>query len=267
MKIAAIEAMWNTEPAPASFTVFGLPDMASHTTRLEVKVPWMLGLIATRSVDTPVPGINQLVSLAHDRIKDGIIAYRALLSIRENPRDAAPRKLLAAHVGNLGYALLLKQSRPDVQNATESEIQAAAVSTIPNVPVLFWSFRLMVACGFWFIALFSVAFWFSAKLQLDRHRWFLKCAFFSLPLPWLAGELGWIVAEYGRQPWAVEGVLPTALGVSTTAAGNVLFSLIGFAVFYSALLAADLYLLIKYIRLGPDDILARPADAVIVAGE
>ena len=61
MKIAAIEAMWNTEPAPASFTVFGLPDLANHVTHLEVKVPWVLGLIATRSVDTPVPGINQLV--------------------------------------------------------------------------------------------------------------------------------------------------------------------------------------------------------------
>src|ERR1700721_2951017 len=64
MKIAAIEAMWDTEPAPASFTVFGLPDLAAHKTRYEVKVPWVLGLIATRSTDTPVPGINQLVALA-----------------------------------------------------------------------------------------------------------------------------------------------------------------------------------------------------------
>src|SRR5471032_3102196 len=61
MKIAAIEAMWETEPAPASFTVFGLPDMASHSTRFQVKVPWVLGLIATRSADTPVPGIAELV--------------------------------------------------------------------------------------------------------------------------------------------------------------------------------------------------------------
>ena len=252
MKIAAIEAMWNTEPAPASFTVFGLPDIASHTTRLEVKVPWVLGLIATRSLDTPVPGINELVGLAHDRIKDGMVAYQALLAIRQAPHDPAPRALLQAHVDNLGYALLLKQFRPDIQNATEGEIAAAAASTIPNVPVLFWSFRLMVGLGFWFIALFAAGFWFSAKLELDRHRWFLKAALLSLPLPWVAAELGWIVAEYGRQPWVIEGVLPTALGVSTTAAGNVLFSVIGFSVFYSALLVADLYLLIKYIRPGPD---------------
>ncbi len=265
MKIAAIEAMWNTEPAPASFTVFGLPDLATHTTRYEIKVPWMLGLIATRSVDKPVPGIAQLVGLAHDRIRDGLIAYRALEAVKTRPRDAALRATLDAHVGNLGYALLLKRIRPDIENATEGDIRTAAASTIPNVPVLFWSFRVMVGIGFWFIALFALAFWLSAKRQLDRYRWFLKAALFTLPLPWFAAELGWIVAEYGRQPWVIEGVLPTALGVSNTDPGNVLFSLIGFVVFYSALLVADVYLLTKYIRLGPQTAVvpaSRPAEAV-----
>jgi cytochrome d ubiquinol oxidase subunit I len=252
MKIAAIEAMWDTEPAPASFTVVGLPDLATHTTLYQVKVPWVLGLIATRSVDTPVPGINQLVGIAHDRIKNGLIAYEAILAIRRAPHDPALRATLDAHVADLGYALLLKRQRVDIENATEAQIAQAASSTIPNVPVLFWAFRFMVGLGFWFIALFALAFWLSAKRQLDRHRLFLWAALLSLPLPWFASELGWIVAEYGRQPWAVEGVLPTFLGVSSTDPGNVLFSLIGFIVFYSALLAADLYLLQKYIRLGPD---------------
>ena len=94
---------------------------------------------------------------------------------------------------------------------------------------------------------------------MNRYRWFLRAAFFTLPLPWLAAELGWIVAEYGRQPWVIEGVLPTALGVSSTDAGNVLFSLLVFVAFYSALLAADLYLLAKYIRLGPEEIASYPA--------
>jgi cytochrome d ubiquinol oxidase subunit I len=252
MKIAAIEAMWDTQPAPASFTLFGLPDLATHTTHYEVAVPWMLGLIATRSVDTPVPGINQLVGIAHNRIKSGLIAYQALVAIRKNPHDAAPRAALDAHVADLGYALLLKRLRPDIENATEGEIQQAADSTIPDVPVLFWSFRFMVGLGMWFIALFALAFWLSAKRQLDRYRLFLWAALLSLPLPWIAAELGWIVAEYGRQPWVVEDVLPTFLGVSSTDPGNVLFSLVGFVLFYSSLLAADLYLLRKYIRLGPD---------------
>ncbi len=267
MKIAAIEAMWDTEPAPASFTLFGLPDLASHTTRYEVKVPWVLGLIATRSSDTPVPGINQLVGSAHTRIRDGLLAYDALLGIKQNPHDAALRQTLDAHVGNLGYALLLKRIRPDIQNATQAEIGQAASSTIPNVPVLFWSFRFMVALGFWFIALFTAAFWLSAKRKLDRYRLFLWAALLSLPAPWIAAELGWIVAEYGRQPWVIEGVLPTALGVSSTDPGNVLFSLLGFLLFYSALFVADFYLLLKYVRLGPDDPPFRHLTVVSLAAE
>jgi cytochrome bd ubiquinol oxidase subunit I len=267
MKIAAIEAMWNTQPAPASFTIFGLPDLASHTTRYAVRVPWVLGLIATRSVDKPVPGINQLVGMARQRIKDGMIAYGALLMIRAHPNDAAARNRLDAHVQNLGYALLLKRFRADVQNATPAEIEAAANSTIPNVPVLFWAFRIMVAIGFYFIALFAAFFWLSARQRWDRHRWMLKLAFFTLPLPWIAAELGWIVAEYGRQPWVIEGVLPTALGISSISAGDVLFSLLGFALFYSALLIADLYLLIKYIRLGPDGLEPKAQSQIRLAAE
>ena len=252
MKIAAVEAMWITQPAPASFTIFGIPDLKTHTTKYEVKVPWVLGLIATRSADKAVPGINDLVDLAKARIMNGMVAYDALAKLKADRGNAELRKTLDAHVADLGYALLLKRFRPDVQNATPAEIDAAAASTIPDVPVLFWSFRFMVGLGFTFIALFGVAFWLSAQRRLGSHRLFLKIAFWSLPLPWIAAELGWIVAEYGRQPWVIEGVLPTALGVSSTAPGNVLFSLLGFALFYSALLVADVYLLIKYIRLGPD---------------
>jgi cytochrome bd ubiquinol oxidase subunit I len=255
MKIAAIEAMWDTEPAPASFTVFGVPDFKTHSTHFEVKVPWVLGLIATRSVDKEVPGINNLVEAAKGRIRNGMIAYKALDRLKKDRGNEGLHRTLDAHVDDLGYALLLKRFRPDVQNATPKEIDAAAASTVPNVPVLFWSFRFMVGLGFYFIALFAVAFWLAAKRKLDTYKTFLRVAFFTLPLPWIAAELGWIVAEYGRQPWVIEGVLPTALGVSSTAAGNVLFSLLGFVLFYSTLLVADVYLLVKYIRLGPDETL------------
>jgi cytochrome d ubiquinol oxidase subunit I len=251
MKIAAIEAMWQTEPAPASFTLFGLPNLANHRTDYKIKVPWMLGLVATRSTDTPVPGIEELVGQAHTHISDGLIAYRLLPQVRHDPKDAALRANLDAHVGNLGYALLLKNIRPDIENATAGDIAKAAASTVPNVPVLFWSFRIMVGLGMWFIALFAVSFWLSARLKLHKTPWVLRAALYSLPLPWIAAELGWIVAEYGRQPWVIVGVLPTALGVSSIPASSVAFSLIGFAIFYTGLLCADFYLLAKTIRQGP----------------
>ena len=91
MKIAAIEAMWETEPAPASFTVVGIPDMADAQTDYAIKIPWVLGLIATRSIDTQVPGINDLVAHAEQRIRSGMIAYGALAKLRSRPA-ATPRR-------------------------------------------------------------------------------------------------------------------------------------------------------------------------------
>ena len=252
MKLAAIEAMWETEPAPASFTLFGIPDVAERTTHLAIHIPWVMGLIGTRSIDTVMPGINDLVLLAHTRIDSGLKAYAALQRLRTHRDDAVARAQFEAHKADLGYALLLKRELDDPSRANAADISKAAASTIPNVPVLFWSFRIMVGCGFWFIALFGYSFWLSTKRQLDRHRWYLKAALWSLPLPWLAIELGWIVAEYGRQPWAIEGVLPTALGVSSVSAAQVGASLIGFVLFYSALAVVDALLMLKYVRKGPD---------------
>ena len=252
MKMAAIEAMWETEPPPASFTVFGIPDVKERTTHLAIHVPWVMGLIGTRSLDTPIPGINNLVEDTKGKITEGIQAYDAMLTLRTHPDDVQAKATLAQYDHNLGYALLLKHDIADPRQATTADIERAAESTIPNVPVLFWSFRIMVACGFYFIALFAYSFWLASKRQLDTKRWYLRLALFSLPLPWVAAELGWIVAEYGRQPWAIEGILPTALGVSSVTAGQVWTSLGGFVLFYTTLAVIDAFLMTKYARRGPD---------------
>jgi cytochrome d ubiquinol oxidase subunit I len=250
MKIAAIEAMWETEKPPAAFTLFGVPDVASQTTKYEIKIPWLLGLIATRSIDTPVEGIKPLVANAQRRIRNGLAAYNWLAAQGEAPAAGIPKEIENS-IGDLGYALLLKRLRPDIENATEVQIREAAESTIPDVPALFWSFRIMVALGFYFIALFGVAFYLSSRRRCGK-RWFLRLAAVSLPLPWIAAELGWIVAEYGRQPWIIDGVMPTFVGVSDVPANNVLWSLLGFVAFYTALALIDLFLIIKYVRLGPE---------------
>ena len=252
MKVAAIEAEWQTTAAPASFTVFGIPDAKDQTTQYALRIPWLLGLIATRSLDTPVPGINNLVQVADGRIRDGIQAYRALIILRTHPEDAAARTQLQAHVDNLGYALLLRSAGVDPLTASDKDIQQAARSTVPPVGLLFWSFRVMVGLGFLFILMFAFAFYVSARQSFERHRKFLVLAAFSLPLPWIAAELGWIVAEVGRQPWVIDGVLPTQLGASSVSGGQVLGSLIGFLLFYSILAVVDIYLMLRYARLGPE---------------
>jgi cytochrome d ubiquinol oxidase subunit I len=260
MKLAAIEAMWETEPPPASFTVFGFPDAKSHATHYALRIPWVMGLIGTRSIDTPMPGIAELVADAAQRVRRGLVAYDALLKVRAHPDDAAARAELEAHAPDLGYALLLKKFIEDPRKATDADIEKAANSTVPDVPVLFWSFRVMVACGFYFIGLFAAAFWFSSRRMIEQHPRFLRLALWSLPLPWLAAELGWIVAEYGRQPWAIEGVLPTNLGVSSLSALQVSLSLGGFVLFYSTLAVIDAWLMTKFARKGPDGLGMWPHD-------
>jgi cytochrome d ubiquinol oxidase subunit I len=251
MKLAAIESEWHTEAPPAAFTLFGIPDMATHTTKAQIQVPWLMGLIATRSIDKPVPGIFELVERARERIVAGIPAATALRTLRQHPEDAIARQTLQAHAEDLGYALLLRKYVDDPATASAAQIAAAAWDTVPDVGSIFWSFRIMVALGFFFIALFVVGFYLATKRRIAQSRRFLTVALWSLPLPWIAAEVGWYVAEHGRQPWAIEGVLPTFLAVSPIPAANVALSLAGFVIFYTVLAVIDVYLLKKYVKLGP----------------
>ena len=250
MKLAAIEAMWETEPAPAGFTVFAIPDAANRENHLEVKVPWALGLIATRSADTQLPGINDLVKTAEQRVRNGLIAYDALERLRADRSNAEARATLLAHDRDLGHALLLKKYVSDPRTADDATIARAAADTVPGVGPLFWGFRIMVGLGLFFIVFFAVAFWKACRRNFGGSL-FLKVCVWSLPLPWLAAEFGWFVAEFGRQPWAVDGMLPTFLGSSSLSLSKVLFTLCGFVVFYSSLLVVDILLMRKTIRLGP----------------
>jgi cytochrome d ubiquinol oxidase subunit I len=258
MKIAAIEAMWHTEPAPASFTVIGLPDIATRTTDYAVRIPLVMGLIATRSVDTEVPGIVNLVAVANQRIRSGMIAYATLQGLHANRGDYALMQEFDRHANDLGYALLLKRYTPAVTNATDAQIDAAAWDTVPAVLPLFFSFRVMVGLGFYFIVLFGVMFWQASTRRLEQSRALLRLCLWSLPLPWIAAELGWYVAEGGRQPWTIDGVLPTFLSVSSNTASDVMISLSAFALFYSTLLVVELYLMVRTIRHGPNGVTIIP---------
>ena len=263
MKLAAIEAMWNTEPAPAGLSVFGMPDMKLRETRYEVKVPWVLGLISTRSLDGSVDGILQLVAVAEDRIESGVIAYDALERIKADPADVAARGQFELHRNDLGYGLMLKRYVADPRQATPEQIRQASWDTVPNVPVMFWTFRFMAAIGFAMIALFATAFLLCA-LRKHETRWFLWLAVVAMPLPWIAAELGWVVAEFGRQPWAVEGVLPTFLGASSLTVSQLWITIIGFTLFYGALAIVEVGLILRAIRKGPfaeqDEFAPAPAD-------
>ncbi|WP_454856967.1 cytochrome ubiquinol oxidase subunit I [Rhizobium binxianense] len=256
MKLAAIEAMWETEPAPAAFTAIGFPDQAARETHFAVHIPWVMGLIGTRSLTTEIPGINQLEEQAKTRIRNGIKAYDALMQIRAAPTPGQAAQEVRTSFEDLGhelgYALLLKRYVDDPRQATEEQIAQAAHDTIPHVPTLFWSFRIMVGLGVLFILLTAAFFWLSARRHLDKYPLLLRIAVLAIPLPWVAIEFGWIVAEFGRQPWVIEGVLPTAAAVSSLGASTVLLTIIGFAALYTTLIVIEMSLMIKAIRHGPE---------------
>ncbi|MGL6188024.1 MAG: cytochrome ubiquinol oxidase subunit I, partial [Holosporales bacterium] len=153
---------------------------------------------------------------------------------------------------HLGYGLLLKRRVSDPAQATEADVLKAAEDTMPNVPLVFFCFRLMAGCGLFFLAFFVLSVFFSLQGTIAKREWLLKASLFSLPLPWIATSSGWIIAECGRQPWAIEGVLPTFYGASSLAPSSVWISLIGFIVLYSFLAVVDFFLMLKYARLGPD---------------
>ncbi|WP_372612899.1 cytochrome ubiquinol oxidase subunit I [Aquicoccus sp.] len=254
MKLAAMEGMWETEPAPASFTVFGLPDQSERETHYALHVPHVMGLIATRSLTTEIPGINDLVIESEERVRSGVIAYDALMTIRAE-REDTPQEVLdrfEEHGNDLGYAFLLLRYLDDPREASEEQILQAANDTVPMVSPLFWAFRIMVGLGFAFIGVMAY-FFVATNFMGGRYpRWTLRAAVAIIPTPWIAAEMGWFVAEYGRQPWTVDGILPTAMSVSHLSISSVALTLAGFIIFYTILFVVEMALLLKYIRKGPE---------------
>ncbi len=250
MKLASMEAMWNTEPAPAGFTAFGIPEMQNRTTHFAINVPWVMGLIGTRSLDTQIPGIFDLVKKAEGRIKHGLVAYDALEKLKANHTDPAARATFDTASHDLGYALLLKRYVEDPRKATQAQIEEAAWSTVPSVPTIFFTFRFMVLFGFALLGVFLISLWHTMREE-EAPRWLFRLALLALPLPWLAAELGWVVAEFGRQPWIIDGVLPTFLATSELGVPDLLLTIVGFTLVYGVLAVIEVRLMLQTIEKGP----------------
>jgi len=254
VKLAAIEAEYHTVEAPAAFTVIGLPNDETKTTDFAIKIPYALGLIATRSLDKQVTGLNDLVDHAEQRVRSGIIAYGELQKLRAGDKSDPVKALFEQHRADLGYGLLVKRYAENPAEATDAQIRQAAEDAIPAVAPLFWTFRIMVAAGFTMLALFAAAFYYNARRVIEEKRWLLWALVWAIPLPWIAIETGWFVAEYGRQPWAIGEILPTFLATSALTTTDLIFSLAGFIGFYTFLLVIEVWLMFKFARLGPSSL-------------
>jgi len=252
-KLAAMEGLWRTQSAPMPFNLIAFPDQARQRNRGEIQVPDLLSVMVAHSLEGTVPGIDTLEQQTVRRIQNGIPAVQALQALSRDPHDASALAQFDAHQADLGYGFLAQRYAPDLSRITPAQLQQAARGAIPPVAAVFWSFRVMVACGLGMLAFFVLAALYTLSNQVQNRTGFLKVALWMIPVPFLADEAGWLVAELGRQPWTVYGVLPTWMSASTHSVGYMAFSLVGFLALYSTFIAVELYLMVRAIRHGPTE--------------
>lgn len=252
-KLAAMEAEYHTQTPPASWSVFAIPNEEEMDNYVSLKVPALLGLIATHSLDTEVQGLRDIVAQNEQRVRNGLLANRALTQLREGNKDEQLLDTFKTYQADLGYGLLLVQHAKDPLNPTEEEIKVAARNSVPPVFITYYAFRIMIGIiGLLGLALAAAAFFLWFKRDLHTRSKLLKALVFMLPLPFIACEAGWIVAEIGRQPWAIQDVLPTFLATSSLSAFDVGLSLLCFIGIYTVLLVIEVKLMVKAIKKGPD---------------
>lgn len=255
-KLATMEAMWETEPAPANFNLIASINETEQKNNWAVHIPYAMGIIGTRSFDKQILGIYDIKQINKERITNGAVAVALLDQMRADKANGVKTSpdIIARfdeHKADLGFGLLLKKYTTNMANVTDEMILKATHDSVPQVTPMFWAFRVMVGMGVIMLVLFSLSLFFTLKGNFMDKKWLLKFAIIALPASWIAIEMGWIVAEYGRQPWTVYGILPTHLSVSHLTVQTVVWSLVGFVVFYAILFAVEVYLMKKYIKLGP----------------
>lgn len=252
-KLAAMEGLWKTEPGPMPFNLIAFPDQSLQQNKGEVQVPYLMSLLVTHSIDGSMPGFDVLQQQATQRIENGIPAVQALQALSKNPRDAGALAQFKAHEQDLGYGFLVQRYVSDLNDVTPQRLQQAARDSIPPVAAVFWSFRFMVAFGLLMLAFFVLAVLYTLRNRVQDQRWLLRAAVWMIPVPFLANEAGWLVAELGRQPWTVFGVLPTWMSASTHGVGYMAFSLAGFVLLYTVFIVIEMALMVRAIRQGPKE--------------
>ena len=251
-KLAAMEAEYETQEPPASWSIFAIPNESEMENYVSLRVPALLGLIATHSLDTEVQGLRDIVAQNEQRVRSGLIANRALTELRAGNVTEENMDTFKAHQEDLGYGLLLVEHAQDPLNPTEEEIKITARESVPPVFITYYAFRVMIGIiGVLGLLALGAAFFLWYKRDLHTRTKLLKVLVYAIPLPFIACEAGWIVAEIGRQPWAIQDILPTFLATSTLSPWDVGLSLICFIGIYTILLLIEMKLMVRAIKLGP----------------
>lgn len=251
-KLAAMEAEYETQEPPASWSILALPNEEAMDNYFSIRIPALLGIIATHSLDTPVQGMRDIVANNEQRVRRGLIANRALTEMRAGNVTPELQKTFNLYKKDLGYGLLLVEHAQDPLNPTEAEIKVAARHSVPPVFITYYAFRVMMGIvGLLGLLALAAGFFLWYKRDLHTRTLILKGLVLAIPLPFIACEAGWLIAEIGRQPWAIQDILPTFLATSTLSPTDVGISLLAFVGIYTVLLFIEMKLMVHAIKLGP----------------
>ena len=255
MKLAAMEALYDGGngvglTAVAAVNPFEQPDYAKGgEPPLRIAMPCGLSLLATHSLDGYVPGVNDLLNgytradgkrepSAEEKMQRGRKAIATL---------AEYRKLKAANPGDKQLPRLAAQLKEDMPYFGYGYIKDRA-ELVPYIPVNFYAFRVMVGVGTLLLLFFLVIGHVAWRRDVaGSRRWLHWAAIAMLPLAYIASEAGWIVAELGRQPWAIQDMMPTLAAVSDISTGSVALTFFIFLVLFTVLLVAELRIMCKVI--------------------
>ena len=263
MKLAAMEGLYQGQNK-AELVGFGIlnPSKSSYDDGVQpfavkIAVPGLLSLMANRDLNTFVPGVTDLIEGGYaTKGKNGEVGVA--LSAEQK---MAKGKLAVEGLKNYKLARLV--SNDSLAKVSKAQLEENFAyfgygyikdkkELVPNVPLTFYTFHLMVIIGMYFILFFALAWFMNQKNTFNSQKWMLWLSLLGLPLAYICSECGWIVAEVGRQPWVIQDIMPANMAVSQISAGAVQTTFVLFAVLFTVLLFSELSIMIKQIKKGPE---------------
>ncbi len=261
MKFAAIEGLYEGKEG-AGLLAFGVMSLTESDPEFEklkklsmkIEIPNVLSYMAHLDWNAFVPGVKDLIKgnpkyniiPAEEKIERG---RTAILKLKEF-KDAR----------NAGETALADSLKTEFMSESFQENYfkyfgygyiTDVNQLIPSIPLAFYSFHIMVVLGGWFVLFFALALWFTLRGTIRNKKWFYRIAILTIPLAYLASQAGWVVAETGRQPWAIQDLMPTMAAVTRISSGAVMVTFWLFAVIFTTLLIAEIKIMLRQIKIGP----------------
>ena len=269
MKLAVVEGLYEGRHG-ADFSIIGFgqstnnPERPYEKTYKSVKVPKLLSFLATHDCNAFVPGITDLIEgneehglmSAYEKAARGKEAQNTLKLMKDAKSISTEEyeRLKSLFYDETWKNEYLKYfGYGYYYDSIPEQFTKNVARLVPNVPLNYWSFRVMIGLGFLFIVVLALACWWGIKKRLENKKWFYYLAIFSIPLVYVASLCGWAVAEVGRQPWVIQDLMPTVSAVSEIKTSAVQTTFILFAVTFTILLIAEIKIMLSQIKKGPKE--------------